>query len=311
MLLPRFEAERPRAGRRWYKAHGLGNDYLVVEEGRDWPLSAEAVARVCDRTRGVGSDGVVVVLAEPPGPPFRLRGFNPDGGEFERSGNGLRILASYLHRNGRVGTGAPFDIEVGGDRIRMEVHGASADGVYDVSVAMGRASVDPAAVALAPGALDARGRLEVPELGAVVVQTVSVGNPHVVVFAETAGGGGAFTVETLHRLGPRLATHAAFAHGTNVQLARPVPGERAVEALIWERGVGPTTASGTSSCAVAVAAVHTGRVPPGEVEVRLEGGTLRVTVTADLDVVLRGPVQEVATGELTDGFMAWLGGGGG
>ena len=58
--------------------------------------------------------------------------------------------------------------------------------------------------------------------------------------------------------------------------------------------------------AVAVAAVHTGRVPPGDIEVRMEGGTLRVRVSASLEVVLRGPVQEVATGELTDGFLDWL-----
>jgi diaminopimelate epimerase len=107
-------------------------------------------------------------------------------------------------------------------------------------------------------------------------------------------------------VGPGLATHAAFAKGTNVQLARPVRGERAVDALVWERGVGHTLASGTSACAVAVACVNTGRIAPGEVEVRMEGGSMRVTVSASLDVVLRGPVQEVTTGELTDRFVCWL-----
>jgi len=295
-----FDETRPLAGRGWYKAHGLGNDYLVVEEGEGWALTEGAVPRVCDRMRGVGSDGIVALLSGG-GAPFRLRMFNPDGGEFERSGNGLRILASYLHRTGRVATGVPFDVEVGGARVRMEVHGVDGWGVYDVSAEMGVASVAPEAVGLVPGALVDGVLLDVPEAGRVHIQTVSVGNPHAVVFSES------LTAEALQLLGPRIATHPAFAQGTNVQLAWPVAGERAVDALVWERGVGHTLASGTSACAVAVAAVHTGRLTPGEVEVRMEGGTLRVSVSLSLEVVLRGPVQEVATGELTDAFTDWLG----
>jgi diaminopimelate epimerase len=296
--LARFEERRPRAGRSWYKGHGLGNDYLVFEEGAAWTLSAPGVERVCDRTRGAGGDGIVVLLSPSSGS-FRLRMFNPDGGEFERSGNGLRILASHLHRTGRVRTRQPFDVEVGGDHVRMEVHGTSADGVYDVSVDMGRASVDPKDVGLRAGSM-AHSTLVLPDDGVVDVQTVSVGNPHAVVFTDE------MTLDALRRLGPRLATHSAFANGTNVQLARPVRGEQTVDALVWERGVGHTLASGTSACAVAVASVHAGRVAPGEVEVRMEGGTLLVTVSEALDVVLRGPVQEVSTGELTEAFARWL-----
>jgi diaminopimelate epimerase len=298
MGLGKFAETRPRAGRLWYKAHGLGNDYLVVEEGVGWELTAESVERVCDRTRGVGSDGVVVLLGGDE-KPFRLRMFNPDGGEFERSGNGLRVLASHLHRTGRVVVGKPFEVEVGGDRVRMEVHGTTAAGVYDVSAEMGRASVEPDDAGLARGALDTGGRLDVPGVGRISLQTVSVGNPHAVVFTEE------MTTDELRRLGPHLATHASFAAGTNVQLAR-VAGPGAVDALVWERGVGPTSASGTSACAVAVAAVYSGRLPPGEVEIRMEGGSLRVQVSGVLDVVLRGPVQEVTTGEMTDGFLEWL-----
>jgi diaminopimelate epimerase len=164
---------------------------------------------------------------------------------------------------------------------------------------MGRAAVSPDRVGLASGLLDERGRLDVPGVGRVAIQTVSVGNPHAVMFSEKP------TLDELRRLGPLLATHVGFAHGTNVQLARVVD-SRTVDALVWERGVGHTSASGTSACAVAVAAVHTGRVPPGDIEVRMEGGTLRVRVSASLDLMLRGPVQEVATGELSDGFLEWL-----
>jgi diaminopimelate epimerase len=129
---------------------------------------------------------------------------------------------------------------------------------------------------------------------------VSVGNPHAVVFADELGR--PFERATLDHVGAGLTRHPAFAHGTNVQLVRLAP-PAALDILIWERGVGPTSASGTSACATAVAAVARGRLDPGELEVRMEGGAFKVTVGAELDVVLRGPVDEVGTGELSDGFL--------
>lgn len=283
--------DRPRAGAAWFKAHGLGNDYLVFRSGDAWTLSPEAVAAVCDRWRGVGSDGIVLELP-PDGPAHRLRMFNPDGGEFERSGNGLRIFGAALATAGRVGA-APFEVEVGGGRVTMQLHGRSPGGILDLSVEMGRATVDRG------GAGDS---VELPDGSSVRVRPVWVGNPHCVVFTDDLSD------QALRRLGPALATHPAFPGGTNVQLARVEgdPGERRVRIAIWERGVGRTSASGTSSCAVAVAAVHEGRVSPGEIEILMEGGTLRVTVTPELEVVLRGPVQEVARGVLTPGFLEWL-----
>ena len=267
---------RPSVGRRWYKAHGLGNDYLIFEEGRDWRAEPAQVARVCHRWEGVGGDGIVVLCAA--GDRFVLRMFNPDGSEFERSGNGLRVLAAFLHQRGLVRE-APFEVE------------------------MGRARVGAAAVELDPKALDGDGRIAHPDAGKVAIVPVSVGNPHAVVFADALRG--SFDPITWHRLAPGLATHRSFAHGTNVQLVRVVA-PNAIEILIWERGVGPTTASGTSACASAVAAVSSGRIPPGEVEVRMEGGSFRVGVSADLDVVLRGPVREVGTGELAETFVKGL-----
>lgn len=285
---------RPRAGRAYYKAHGLGNDYLVFEEGEAWLLEPEAVAGVCHRHRGVGGDGIVVLLEDASGDVFRLRMFNPDGSEFERSGNGLRVLAGYLARRGRVDVGgAPFDVEVGGEGVSMTVHAASG-GRYDVSVQMGRAVVGPDAVALDPGALDGDGRLAGPDGEALDVVPVSVGNPHLVVLGQE------LTEAALARIGPWLATHPGLAAGANVQLARP-EGPAACRALIWERGVGPTSASGTSSCAVAVAARIREWVEGPEVDVLMEGGTLRVRVDAGLDVVLRGPVEEVCEGVLLEG----------
>jgi diaminopimelate epimerase len=295
------ERDRPVAGRAFYKAHGLGNDYLVVEEGDAWRLAPAAVAAVCDRWRGPGGDGLVVLTRG--GPPFPLRMFNPDGGEFERSGNGLRVLASYLHRSGRVGE-APFEVTVGGDRVRMQVHGVDR-GEYDVMADMGRARTGHEAVELDASCLGGESGFHHGETGPLEVFAVSVGNPHCVVYGDPEPFA-SLTRAALDRIGPVLAPPGAFARGVNVQLAR-VLDDDTLEALVWERGVGHTSASGTSACAVAVSAVASGRVPPGEKTVRMEGGELRVGVTRELDVVLRGPVRAVYEGELDAGFVARLG----
>lgn len=186
-----------------------------------------------------------------------------------------------------------MDVEVGGDRVRMVGHGRD-DGVYDVSVEMGRARTGPRAVAMDPGALDEGGCFLGPEGLRLPVTAVNVGNPHVVVHCADESD---LTEERLARIGPYVAEHPALTYGTNVQLALH-GGDSTVRALIWERGVGRTSASGTSACAVAVAHVAAGIVAPGSVEVRMPGGVLEVTVSHDLDVVLRGPVEEVMEGRV-------------
>lgn len=285
-----------------FKGHGLGNDYLVVVAGDAWPLTPTAVETVCDRWRGVGSDGIVVLLDS--NPPFRLRMFNPDGSEFERSGNGLRILGAYLASEGLVGD-APFDVEVGGDHVRLTVHKRNESGVYDVFVEMGAARFDDEAVGIDRVQLDSEGRVHIVGDGdtdggrTLEFHAVSIGNPHAVVFGEP------MTREQLRVVGSTLTTHPAFLRGVNVQLAQSL-GPGVVEALIWERGVGWTSASGTSACAVALAAVRTGRQEAGAIEVRMEGGTLYVEVTPSFDVILRGPAQEVFRGTMTVGFLAGL-----
>jgi diaminopimelate epimerase len=340
---------RPSLSPAFYKAHGLGNDYLVFEEGDGWWASDENVRLVCDRTRGVGADGIVVIGADRAEEAGRavvigaeaatgqtrtrvdLRMFNPDGGEFERSGNGLRVLGSFLARANPALRA--IDVTVGGDRVALTIHGRSGP-VHDLSVEMGRAVTGPEVVGLDPLALEASGHAPLARIvgpsGAVLdVVPVSVGNPHLVVVCGS-GSSCQVTEEDLASVGPFLTGHPALAHGANVQLAEFLEGRRC-RALIWERGVGRTTASGTSACAVAVAMVTAGHVeagsraqvgarPPGPVEagspgnvseagpveVEMPGGTLAVDVSADLDVVLRGPVEEVFEGRLSQALVAHL-----
>jgi diaminopimelate epimerase len=312
---------RPSLSPAFYKAHGLGNDYLVFEEGEGWAATPGNVRRVCDRHAGIGGDGIVALLRERSGDAdARLRMFNPDGGEFERSGNGLRVLGSYLAR--RDPTLRHLRVSVGGAQVGMTVHGV--DGaMHDLSVEMGRARVGPGAVEGDPadfveqgagvepsrpgapveGASDARCWVTAgPDGERLVVVPVSVGNPHLVVLSSSDAD---FSEDRLARVGPFLTAHPALRHGANVQLARAT-GSGNARAFIWERGVGRTSASGTSSCAVAVAMVTCGRLAPGSIRIEMPGGVLHTTVDQDLNVTLRGPVEEILEGTLTPALIATL-----
>ncbi|HSR42628.1 MAG TPA: hypothetical protein VLL48_10660, partial [Longimicrobiales bacterium] len=133
---------RPELASGFFKGHGLGNDYLVFEGGDAWRASPAAVAAVCHRTRGVGADGIVSV-SDRGDEGWTLRMFNPDGGEFERSGNGLRIFGAHLARRGELAEGETIAVRTGGDTVRLTLEGRGDDGTCRVAVEMGRAAVGP------------------------------------------------------------------------------------------------------------------------------------------------------------------------
>jgi diaminopimelate epimerase len=130
----------------------------------------------------------------------------------------------------------------------------------------------------------------------LLVTAVSVGNPHCVVFTDSLDEARA------RALGPKIERHPAFPNRTNVQFAR-VASRSQVDILIWERGAGYTLASGSSSSAVACAAVKNGLCDHGLVTVRMPGGTLSVEVRPDWSIRLQGPVEEVYAGTLSREFM--------
>lgn len=284
----------------FFKGHGLGNDYIAVAvDALGVELSPPAVRLICDRHTGVGSDGILVRVPSE-GADFGLRIWNPDGSEAEKSGNGLRIFAAYLLDEGHVRAQTPFTVETPGGIVRMVILEQSAEGVLSVEVEMGSASFRSADVSL--GGPDREVENELLELTAgdrVGINTVSLGNPHCVVFENE------LDPEEMRRRGPQIATHPNFAHGTNVQFARALDGFT-LEALVWERGAGETMASGSSACAVAAAAVRRGLVPERQLEVRMPGGPLYVHVRDDWSLLLRGPVEGVYRGSFTPGMLARL-----
>lgn len=242
------------------KAHAYGNDFLFIPQEQCDGLDRQALARdTCARHTGVGADGLIFYTMAPDGT-ARMTLVNADGSASELSGNGLRCLAALvLHQHPqRHGSETPVsEVRVDTDAGWKTLVLAGRNGRrYTFRAAMG------APANIAREVLDVAGeRLE--------VTTLQVGNPQCVVLVDQLPDAARFD-----RLGPALSTHPRFAAGTNVEFAK-VDAPNQVRILIWERGVGPTMASGTGACAAAVAAIAYGGAAR-DVDVAAPGGTQRV-----------------------------------
>jgi diaminopimelate epimerase len=284
----------------FFRGHGLGNDYLVMDPKElSFKLTPPAIEAICNRHWGLGSDGILTIVPSKKAD-FGLRIFNPDGSEAEKSGNGLRIFARYLHATGKTKK-KHFTVETKGGLVSIQLHIDRHGDASDITVEMGRATFAPGALPctlaveeLIRQPIDAAGR-------SLTFTGVSVGNPHCVVFKQS---GESWSREDLMALGPALEHHALFPKRTNVQLAVPT-GPKELSILIWERGAGETQASGSSSCAAASAAVRLGLVA-SPVAVRMPGGTLTIHVAEDFNLTMKGPVAEVARGGLSPSFIRGL-----
>lgn len=234
------------------KGHAYGNDFLLVPKDRVMGDPGSFAKTLCHRHYGVGADGLILYTLRPGGATMKL--WNADGSASELSGNGLRCLAALVARVDRLpsGGGVTIDTTAGAKTLELvEERGVR----YTFRAAMG-----------APEGLR---QLSIPVAGEQITATVlSVGNPQCVVLGPLPDE------HRFNTLGPKLATHAMFPAGTNVAFVEIERPDR-VKILIWERGVGPTTSSGTGSSASAVtAAAHGGASRVLDVEA--PGGTQRV-----------------------------------
>lgn len=273
----------------WTRAHGLGNDYLVVESTAlpvGVRLTPQTVRLICDRHRGVGSDGILeLLLPSDRSERFALRIWNPDGSTAEKSGNGLRIFAKYLREHGHV-TANNFTIATpGGDAAIILDLDAQTGRVASITVDMGVPIFAPRTGITVDGE-------------AIAVTVLSVGNPHCVAIVPD------IDAIDLTRLGPLIECHAAFPERTNVQFAMPVGPDR-VRAIVWERGAGVTLASGSSASAVA-AACHRRGLVGNAVTVAMPGGELHVQIGSDGRLSLTGPAEEICQGVFSADLLARL-----
>ena len=274
------------------KYHALGNDYLVMDPSRGGGAEApapELVRAICDRHRGVGSDGILYGPGRDAAGLITLRIFNPDGSEAEKSGNGIRIFAHAIRAAGHATR--PFDLAVGGGVVAVSFPGEDV-----VRVAMGTPRFKSDAL---PMSGPVRNVLDVElEVAGERVRAgcVSIGNPHCVLVDREP------TEENVRAVGPLLEQHPAFPRRTNVQIAR-VLSRGVISLAIWERGAGYTTASGSSSCAAASVLRARGLVGD-DVTVRCAGGDLLVHFDASGGVHLEGPVERIAEGAIDPRWLA-------
>jgi diaminopimelate epimerase len=270
----------------YVKSHGLGNDYIVIDPAKvPFEVTPEAVRLICDRHRGVGSDGILLV-SPADGADFGVRIFNPDGSEAEKSGNGARIFAKFLRDHGYTDQDR-FTLHTAGGRVSCILRREKGR-VAQVTVDMGKARFDPL------DAIEVDGRR-------IEVTSVSMGNPHCVVIVPDLAD------VDVHALGPKIEKHPAFPKGTNVQFAQVVSRSE-VRVLIWERGAGYTLASGSSSCAVA-AACHRKGLVDRSMTVSMPGGQLAIAITDDGEIRMHGPVEEICEGDLSPELLRRLGAG--
>jgi diaminopimelate epimerase len=265
------------------KAHACGNDFLIVTEeaarGCHW---AELTCRLCDRHTGIGADGIEFFAWTGP-KAGRIRLHNADGSIAEISGNGTRCMAAWMVRERGFAPGDELDIATGAGLRVCRVNAVKTEGEFTVEVTtgMGIPTFAPRAVTLANGVQ-------------VAGVEISTGNPHFVIVLDNAE----FSVagKTWGKIGAEICVHPDFPHKTNVEFVRIV-NQREIAIRIFERGVGPTTSSGTGSSASATAALALhGCVSP--LTVVAPGGAQTVAWSGSgAELYLTGPATLVARGE--------------
>ena len=267
--------------------HGLGNDYIVIDN-RDNIIKGEEAGtlakRLCQRRFSVGADGLLL-LSNSDRADMRMRIFNADGSEAEMCGNGIRCLAKYCYDN-QIIAKKEFTVETmaGLKNVQLTLEGGE---VKNVRINMGRPTFERGQIPMrgegkcvyAPLKVDGRD---------FRVTCLSVGNPHCVIFVDDVNN---FPVQDL---GPRIENHELFPNRVNVEFVQ-VLNRKEMRVRVWERGVGETLACGTGACASVVACSILGKCS-GEVVVHLLGGDL--TVEYAEDIMMAGPAEKAFEGTL-------------
>lgn len=277
------------------KFHGLGNDYLIVDALRSRNVlrtfdPAVQVPLLCDRRRGVGADGVIIVERGGDESDFTMRIFNSDGSEAEMCGNGIRCVVRLLLERGHTTPGAPLRIRTGAGVLTGEPIRDAQNRCTGAAINMAPPETDPARLPVKlemfEGEVSPGAELRLEDLPLILI---GVGNPHAVYFCSALMD--AAEIETL---GPRIERHPAFPERMNFHAATIVSRSEVIMRS-WERGAGATSACGTGACAVVVAGALSGRLD-GDVRVELPGGALNISYDCKAGRLrMTGPAVEVFT----------------
>ncbi|MEM2440357.1 MAG: diaminopimelate epimerase [Candidatus Bathyarchaeia archaeon] len=270
----------------FWKMHGLGNDYIVVDN-RDGVLNenelSKLAVKLCERRFGIGADGLLLIYHSQRAD-VKMRIFNSDGSEAEICGNGIRCLAKYCFENGLVRKQSILVETLAGVKaLDLKIEN---EFVRSARVNMGSPSFKAEEI---PIKWDGTFINKPIHVGGKTVEAtaLSMGNPHCVVFVEDVEG---FPVKNL---GPLLENHELFPKRTNVEFVQIISRNK-LKVRVWERGVGETLACGTGACASVVAAKVLGKVDE-TTTVRLPGGELTVEYSGGL-VFMEGPAEKVFEG---------------
>lgn len=277
---------------RFEKYHALGNDYLVLDPDQvSFELSPSLIRLVCHRNYGVGSDGILLGPLQSAECDFGLRFFNPDGSEFEKSGNGLRIFSRHLWDAGLVQT-EPFTIMTPGGKVTSKVH----PGGRTVTVEMGQISFHSSQIPVSGPPREVLDETIVVNGLELRFCAASIGNPHCVILLDQP------SAEQAQKWGPLIEIDARFPNRTNVQFMK-ILDRSTIQIEIWERGVGYTLASGSSSCAAAAVAHRLG-LCDCEISVTMPGGVIETAISEDWSVSMTGAVTKVCEGTISDEVLS-------
>jgi diaminopimelate epimerase len=275
------------------KFHGLGNDYLVFEAEQMSEVSdlGEFARRICNRHYGAGGDGIAIIgKLKGDEADFSCRIFNPDGSEAGLSGNGTRCAVAYLYYRG-VWTKDELLLSTRTGLKRYFLRGQPAPGKFLFESELGEPKFDTESIpmSIAPPR-DKVIRYPLPVDGEpAMITAMQMGNPNCCIFVDD------FEALNWRRLGKAIEVHPQFPDRTNVVFVKVID-RSLIELRIWERGVGETTASGTCSCAGAVAAMVNEKADR-DVRVVMEGGEVRIKWRADGQVVITGTAEVVYSGQ--------------
>ena len=269
------------------KMHGLGNDFIIFPEEETGGVSSWSsfALQVCDRHRGVGGDGVILVLSSSVAD-LRMRIFNSDGSEAEMCGNGIRCLAKFAFERGIVNK-KEFTVETKAGIIIPRITEEEKGKVKKVRVNLGKPRFRPAEI---PVALEGEEVKNYPlEVGGrtFLFSALSLGNPHVVIFE---------IPPQWEKYGREIENHPIFPNKTNVEFVE-VKNRKEAVVKVWERGAGATLACGTGAAATLIAGVREGKLDR-EATIHLPGGPLKVEWQEE--VYIEGPAEEVFRGEINE-----------